>query len=98
MRSSPAGPRIFETWRPNRCILYLQSGLNNSPHRGYFRWVAILAPDSSEGGVMVGRMIRLGYWSMVVLLAVAGQAAAAGPDLRLVNAAAQQDWKAVRAL
>ncbi len=47
---------------------------------------------------MVGRMIRLGYWSMVVLLAVAGQAAAAGPDLRLVNAAAQQDWKAVRAL
>ena len=47
---------------------------------------------------MLARMIRLGVLSMVVLFAGATRAAAAGSDLRLVDAAAQQDWKAVRAL
>jgi ankyrin repeat protein len=47
---------------------------------------------------MDARMSRLRCLWTVVLLSVAGAATAAGPDLRLVNAAAQQDWKAVRAL
>lgn len=47
---------------------------------------------------MGARMTRLRCVWTVVLLSVAGLATAAGPDLRLVNAAAQQDWTAVRAL
>ena len=46
-------------------------------------------------GVNVNRLA--GLWA-VPLLAVAGLATAAGPDLRLVNAAAEQDKVAVRTL
>lgn len=47
---------------------------------------------------MSGKVIRLaGSW-VLPLLAIAGLAAAAGPDLRLVSAAAEQDKAAVRAL
>jgi ankyrin repeat protein len=43
-------------------------------------------------------MTRLGRLWTLVLLSAAAPATAAGPDLRLVDAAAQQDWTAVRAL
>jgi ankyrin repeat protein len=41
---------------------------------------------------------RRGWLGFAFLLLIAGQVSAAGPDLRLVDAAAQQDWKTVRAL
>jgi len=44
------------------------------------------------------RRIPLGALWTVVMLAAAAPAMAAGSDVRLVDAAAQQDWKAVRAL
>jgi ankyrin repeat protein len=43
-------------------------------------------------------LMRLVSLAVAVLLSRAGPATAAGPDLRLVTAASQQDWHAVRSL
>jgi ankyrin repeat protein len=47
---------------------------------------------------MILNMRRLAWCSLLALLAAAGAASAAGPDVRLVAAAAQQDTATVRAL
>ena len=60
-------------------------------------------PEDSEGmkavkvTLMSRRVTHLGSACALVVLFSAGSAIAA-PDLRLVNAAAQQDWQAIRTL